>query len=250
MKKQLVSIIMPAYNSEKYIRQSIESVINQEYQEWELLVVDDCSTDNTCEVVESIISYEQRIKLFRQPFNQGVSEARNRAIKEANGRFIAFLDSDDIWKEEKLSSQISFMLKNNYSFTFTSYELIDKNGNKKDKIFSVPSIVTYNQYLKNTIIGCLTVILDRSILKNINVPEGPLEDVLMWMSILKLDINAYGLNENLASYRVSSGSVSSNKLKNAKLYYDLLRKRENLTVLRSIYCHINYSFNASRKRLF
>ena len=245
----LVSIITPAYNCEKYIGECIESVINQTYSNWEMIIVNDKSTDNTKNVIEKYIKKDNRIKIYNQESNLGVSAARNKSIELSNGRFIAFLDSDDMWKADKLEKQINFMIDNDYEFTFTSYEIINNKQNKRANIVKVPKYITYEEYLKNTIIGCLTVILDQKKIGNISVEQGNLEDVLTWMKYLKKGIVAYGLNENLAYYRVLENSVSSNKIKNAKLYYLCLRKAQNLSIVKSIYCQSCYIFNAIKKRI-
>lgn len=247
---ELVSVITPAYNCEKYIDECINSVINQTYTKWEMIIVNDRSTDNTKSIVEEYVKKDGRIKLYNKENNEGVAAARNKAIEMSNGRFIAFLDSDDQWKPTKLERQISFMLDNDYGFTFTSYEILNnKSLNKKKKIFHAPESISYKQYLKNTIIGCLTVILDKKKLGVIRVETGHLEDVLTWMKYLKTGHVAYGINENLAIYRVAENSVSSNKLKNAIRYYECLRRRQNLSVLNSVYYQLGYMYNATKKRL-
>lgn len=247
MNDSLVSIIVPAYNAEQYISECIDSVLFQDYQDWELIIVNDKSTDNTKNIVLNYIKVDKRIKLFNQPTNKGVSAARNRAIQESNGRFIAFLDSDDRWKKNKLSEQLKFMKENNYAFVFTSYETFETNSKAK-KLISVPNKITYKEYLGNTIIGNLTVILDKRYIKNIFIPEGELEDVQTWMYYLKSGIIAYGLDKNLAEYRISNDSVSANKLKNAIKYYKLLRNTQDLSILQAIKYHISYSLNAIKKR--
>ncbi|MBM6615370.1 glycosyltransferase family 2 protein [Desemzia sp. RIT804] len=245
----LVSIITPAYNSSKYIEECIESVLNQTYQNWEMLIVNDHSTDNTQQIVEEYIKKDNRIKLYNQKSNRGVAFARNTALELSKGRYVAFLDSDDTWKPKKLEVQLNFMLKNNYGFTFTSYETINSNPNGKKKIYRVPHKINYNQYIKNTIIGNLTVVMDKKLLGEISVEYGDLEDVLTWMKYLKMGYPSYGLNENLACYRITKNSVSNNKFKNAKKYFWCLRNRQNLSVLQSIYCQFFYLFNATKKRL-
>jgi teichuronic acid biosynthesis glycosyltransferase TuaG len=247
---KMVSVITPAYNSEKYIRECIESVINQTYQNWEMIIVNDRSKDNTQTIVEDYSRRDSRIKLFNQDTNQGAAAARNKAIEMSKGRFIAFLDSDDIWHPQKLEMQIPFMIKNDYAFTFTAYEIINNNPKAGKKIFKVPRKINYNQYLKNTIIGCLTVVLDRQHVDEVKVEKGHLEDVLTWMKYLKKGHIAYGLNQNLAAYRIVENSVSSNKFKNAKRYFICLREHQNLTLIKSIYCQSWYMFNAIKKRVF
>ncbi|MGV8905502.1 MAG: glycosyltransferase family 2 protein [Acetobacterium sp.] len=247
--EHLVSVITPAYNCEKYIKECIDSVINQTYKNWEMIIVNDNSNDNTKENIEEYIKKDQRIKLYNQQVNSGAAAARNKAIEISNGRFVAFLDSDDSWKSKKLEKQVDFMIDNKYGFTFTSYEIMSDKPEEQKKIFHVPQKINYNQYLKNTIIGCLTVIMDKEILGEIKFETGHLEDVLTWMKYLKKGNIAYGFDENLASYRVTENSVSSNKFKNAKCYYICLREQQNLSVVKSVYCQIGYMFNALRKRL-
>lgn len=245
----LVSVITPAYNSAKYIGECIESVLNQTYSNWELIIVNDKSTDNSQAIIEAYVEKDPRIKLLNQEKNMGVSAARNKALEGSKGRFVAFLDSDDVWDSRKLERQLEFMIRNNYGFTFTSYEIMSDKLVSKKKVIRVPQKVDYNQYLKNTIIGNSTVIMDTKLLGRISVEDGHLEDVLTWMKYLRKGYIAYGLNENLARYRVTANSVSSNKFKNAIRYFYCLRKKQKLSLGKSIYCQIGYMFNAIRKRL-
>lgn len=245
----LVSVITPAYNSAEYVEECIESVLNQTYQNWEMLIVNDKSTDNTQSILELYTKRDPRIKLLNQKKNTGAAAARNKALELSKGRFVAFLDSDDAWKPKKLERQLQFMHENKYGFTFTSYEIMNHKSLEKKKIFRVPEKINYNQYLRNTIIGNLTVIMDKEILGNIRVEVGYLEDVLTWMKYLRQGHIAYGLDENLALYRVTEKSVSSNKFKNAKRYFWCLREKQNLSLIKSVYCQIGYMFNAIKKRL-
>lgn len=245
----LVSIITPAYKCEKYIAECMDSVINQTYKNWEMIIVNDKSPDRTESIVKDYMVKDQRIKLYTQQVNEGVAAARNKAIKMSSGRFIAFLDSDDCWKPNKLERQIQFMIKNRSGFSFTEYEIMDNKSASIGKVIHVPDKISYEQYLKNTIIGCLTVVMDKEILGDIEVETGNLEDVLTWMKYLKRGYDADGLQENLASYRVSENSVSSNKIKNAKRYFICLRKHQKLSFVKSLYCEFFYIFNAIKKRL-
>ncbi|ASA23812.1 glycosyltransferase family 2 protein [Paenibacillus donghaensis] len=245
----LVSIITPAYNCEKYIEECIESVRKQTYENWELIIINDKSTDLTEKKIIEYCKTDSKIKLLNLETNMGAAAARNYGIKNSSGRFIAFLDSDDAWKSEKLEKQINFMLINNYSFTFTAYEIISEKKSDKVKIFHVPEKIGYREYLGNTIIGCLTVIMDKEILGEIEFETGYLEDVLTWMKYLKQGHFAYGLDINLAEYRVVENSVSSNKLQNATRYYNCLRKRQGLSVMKSVYFQSGYMFNALKKRI-
>lgn len=245
----LVSVIMPAYNCEKYIAASIKSVINQSYSTWELIIVDDCSKDNTTLVIEEYAEKYSNIKLIKHKVNSGSAAARNTAISEANGRYIAFLDSDDLWYPDKLDKQIHFMIDNGYFFTFTGYETFSSENNNAISVFSVPKSINYDQYLKNTIIGNLTVILDRWNIPNVHVEYGELEDVLTWMHFLKKGYTAFGLNQTLARYRVYATSKSGNKVKNAIRYFKCLWIEQGLSFPKSFICEIGYLYNASMKRL-
>ena len=248
MNKNLVSIITPMYNSEKFIEETIKSVINQTYKDWEMIIVDDCSTDNSPNIVKPYVDNDNRIKYIRAKSNQGVSHARNLALKEAQGQFIAFLDSDDIWNEEKLEKQINFMKEKDCAISFTSYELIDENNNKLGKVINVPSQVDYNTLLKGNILGCLTVVVDKSKLDfPIKMSGVRHEDYVLWLSILKKGHIAYGINENLAMYRKSSTSLSGNKIKSAMWTWNIYRNIEKIPMHKAIYYFINYSINGIKK---
>ncbi|MGL6107515.1 glycosyltransferase family 2 protein [Romboutsia sp.] len=248
MKNNLVSIITPMYNSEKFIESTIKSVLSQTYQEWEMLIVDDCSTDSGPEIVNSYAKEDSRIKYIKIDSNKGVSHARNTALGNAKGRYIAFLDSDDIWHEEKLQKQISFMKKNEYIITFTAYELIDENSDKLNKIIHVPKSVDYDTLLKGNILGCLTVIIDKSRLgSEIKMTGVRHEDYVLWLSILKRGYTAHGLDEVQALYRKSSASLSGNKLKSAMWTWKIYRDIEKIPMPKAIYYFINYSINGIKK---
>ena len=236
-----VSIITPSYNSEKYISKTIDSVLSQTYQNWEMIVVDDVSLDNSNEIIEEYCKKDSRIKLIKLEKNSGAAVARNRAIKEAKGRYIAFLDADDIWKAEKLEKQIYFMQKNNYSFTYTAYEKIDENGVVFGKI-GVPLKVSYNQLLKTCVIGCLTAVYDTEKLGKIYMPTNTKrEDFATWLSILKKIDFAYGIKENLSQYRVYENQSSGKKAKMAKENWKLYREIEKLNLLKACYYFSHYA---------
>ncbi|MBQ9012691.1 MAG: glycosyltransferase family 2 protein [Bacilli bacterium] len=248
MNKELVSIITPMYNSEKYIGQTIESVLNQTYQEWEMLIIDDCSNDNSPNIVKEYVQIDKRIRYIRVKENKGVSNARNIGLQQARGRFIAFLDSDDIWSYSKLENQIDFMIEKNCTITFTSYELIDEDSNKLGKEIKVPSEVRYNDLLKGNILGCLTVIIDKSKIDfDIEMSSARHEDYILWLSILKKGHIAYGIDKILAKYRKSSTSLSGNKVKSAIWTWNVYRNIENLSLYKSIYYFINYIINGIKK---
>lgn len=248
MKKNLVSIITPMYNSEKFIESTIKSVIEQTYQDWEMIIVDDCSTDNSPDIVKSYVEQDERIKYIRNKSNLGVSSARNLALENANGQFLAFLDSDDIWTSTKLETQINFMIQNDYVITFTSYELMDENNKPLNKVISVPRDVDYHRLLKGNVLGCLTVVIDKSKLDfDIRMSGVRHEDYVLWLSILKKGHTAHGINEVLALYRKSSNSLSSNKIKAAKWTWNIYRNVEKIPLPKAIYYFINYGINGIKK---
>lgn len=248
MKKNLVSIITPMYNSEKYIGITIESALNQTYKDWEMIIVDDCSSDNSPKIVKEYAKNDERIKYIKTDSNKGVSNARNIALKMANGQFISFLDSDDIWDEDKLKKQVDFMKKNNCTISFTAYELIDENNEKLNKIINVPKTVDYNTLLKGNILGCLTVMIDKSKLDfEIKMSGVRHEDYVLWLSILKKGHIAYGINEVLAEYRKSITSLSGNKIKSAIWTWKIYRNIEQIPLYKCIYYFIHYGINGIKK---
>ncbi len=212
----LVSVIMPNYNGAEFLAESVQSVLNQTYPYWELLFVDDCSTDNSLDIISQF--NDERIIVIKNEKNSGAAVSRNNAIDRAKGRWIAFLDSDDKWKPEKLEKQITFMDNNNVALSFTHYEVI----NDKDETITVfrPDKPKYDYatILKHCYIGCLTAIYDKEKVGVVYMPIEAVkrEDFGCWLSILKRGINAECLNEDLATYRVHSSSVSSNKFKMIK----------------------------------
>lgn len=246
----LVSIIMPAYNSGNFIADSIKSILTQTYPHWELLITDDCSTDNTVEVIKEFSNNDDRIKLFVLEENAGAAMARNNSLEHARGRFIAFLDSDDMWLPEKLRKQVAFMKDNNYPISFTSYEVLDEYKNPTNTIINSVNKIDYKDYLKNTIIGMSTSMIDSSIVgefRLINLRAN--QDACLWASLLRKGFIAYGISEILAQYRVRSGSISSNKFKAAKNVWYMYYNVEQLGLMKSAYYFSFYVFNAIKKRL-
>jgi glycosyltransferase involved in cell wall biosynthesis len=235
MKKDLISIITPLYNSEEFISETIKSVLDQSYKNWEMIIIDDCSNDNGVNIVNSYQEKNDNIKLVQLSKNSGAAVARNEGIKLAKGRYIAFLDSDDLWHPEKLKKQISFMEKNDYGFTYTNYQKMTESGDLTDVIVESPSKLDYKKALHTNYIGCLTAIYDTEKLGKLYMPEiRKRQDYGLWLKILK-QVNGYGLDENLAYYRGRYNSVSANKFKLIKYNWRLYREIENLSVLRSSY---------------
>ena len=224
MENHLVSIITPSYNSEKFIVATIDSVRNQTYRHWEMIIVDDCSNDETTAIVEEIIKSENRIRLVKLAENSGAGVARNRAIKEANGRFIAFLDADDLWKPEKLEKQVSFLLSEDQAFTFSFYEWIDENGDSLHKIIEAPLKLTYNQLFWSNLVGNLTGIYDAQKLGKIEISSlRKRQDWMVWLTILKQLKTAKPIPESLAYYRVRQDSISASKWSLVKHNYKVYR---------------------------
>lgn len=225
---------MPNYNGEKYISEAIESVLAQTYQNWELLVVDDCSLDHSVEIANGF--HDERIRIFTMKKNGGAAAARNQAIKEAKGRWIAFLDSDDLWKPGKLEMQIKYMENNGISFSYMDYEVI-----LDDIVISRYEprldVCRYGDVLKHNQIGCLTAVYDSEKLGKVFMPVDAVkrEDVACWLKILKSGREAYRVPGCLAQYRVHSNSVSSNKLKMVKYQWQVYVKVEKLNIFRAAY---------------
>lgn len=235
------SIIIPAFNAEQHIAESIQSVIQQTDPDWELLITDDCSTDSTADIINIFAQKDPRIRYFKNDTNSGAAASRNHSIKNASGRFIAFLDSDDRWTADKLEKQISFMTKNNFPLSYTDYWITDSTG-KIQRKRSIPKKINYSKLLKTNYIGCLTAVYDSHILGKQYMPLiKKRQDYGLWLKILKLTRFAYGLDEPLAFYRVHKGSLSANKLDAAKYTWKLYRNVEKLNIIKSAYYFMNYS---------
>ncbi len=251
MMNPLVSIIMPCYNAERYISQSIESVLAQTYDNWELLITDGPSSDKTVSIVNDYCARDHRIHITIPSKHLNIAEARHASIQNAKGRFLAFLDSDDIWVENKLENQVSFMIKHNYAFTYGNYKTIDAEGKLTGKTVYNDGIVNYKKYLRNTIIGCCSVMIDTDKVKNFSLPADDVNDDMgLWCSIMRKGVQAYPINEILYYYRVRNDGASSHRMKMMKSVWNVYRKQENLSLFESIGCFISYAFNAIKKRVF
>lgn len=246
---EMISIIVPVYNVEKYIDETMGCVLNQTEENFELILVDDCSPDSS---VEHIKKYEDsRIRLITQPGNMGAWAARNRGVKEAKGRYICFLDSDDLWEEDKLAHELSFMKERKAGFVFTGYEFADENGKGTGAVVKVPDTMDFRQALNNTTIFTSTVMIDRTIIPDelIYMPHIESEDTATWWNILKAGYIAYGLNENLVKYRRSANTLSSNKLTAVKRIWNLYRKVAGLSVIESCFHFVSWAFTAVLRRM-
>lgn len=236
----VISIITPSYNSAQYIGRTIDSILQQTYKNWELLIIDDCSKDNSLEVIQSYANQDSRIKLICLEKNSGAAVARNTGIEHASGRFIAFLDSDDTWHPEKIEKQVQFMLSNNFAFTYTEYHRVDENGNFRGSIYT-PSKINYNGLLKTCVIGCLTVMYDTHMLGKVYFPLiRKRQDWALWLKILKKVDYAYCLNKDLASYTIRSESISANKFNAGKYTWLLFTQVEKLNIFKAMCCYAHY----------
>lgn len=250
MEMPLVSIIMPAYNADAFINETIHSVINQTYTNWELLITEDCSTDNTKTILQHDFINDTRIHVFYNHTNLGAAISRNNSLYHAKGEYIAFLDADDLWDTNKLEEQIKFMKSNNIVMCYTSYKTIKENGEHWNTVH-VPQQIDYIGFLKrpltcsHTIVFCMNKI-DKNLLIMPNVKRG--QDAATWCQVLKTGVIAYGLDKPLAKYRKHANSLSSNKIIAIKRAWFFLRKIERLNIIKAAYCFVFYAFNAVKKR--
>ena len=250
MNNDMVSIVVPVYNAEKFLKDTINSVLEQTYKNWELLLINDCSKDDSKKIAKSFLS--DKIKWIDMPKNGGAALTRNKGIEEAKGRFICFLDADDLWDKEKLEKQVKFMKEKDCAFSFTGYEFADEYGNPNGKKVYIPEKINYKQALKNTTIWTSTVMFDMNKLKkdNIympNVKRG--QDTATWWKVLRNIDYACGLNEILSYYRRTNESLSANKIKALKRTWHLYRKVEKLNLIISSYNFLWYCFNAIKRRI-
>ncbi|MDE7268211.1 MAG: glycosyltransferase [Lachnospiraceae bacterium] len=248
--EKLVSIVVPVYNAQDFIGETIQYVKAQTYEHWELLLVDDCSLDNSCNIIEEMQRTDDRIKLIRQERNSGAASCRNKGVGCARGRYLCFLDADDIWEPDKLARELAFM-DDGRGFVFTGYEFADENGQGLGKIVHVPETITYREALKNTTIFTSTVMIDRTIIADNDsmMPCIESEDTATWWNILKKYGTGYGLDECLVRYRRSAGTLSSNKFQAIKRIWNLYRKHERLSVVKSFYCMVFWAFRAVFRRI-
>ena len=254
MKK--VSIIIPVYNAEKYIAATIESVLDQTFTNWELLLVDDCSTDDSSKVINKIIAsnesaHKDKVQVILSEKNGGAALARNIGLSKAEGRYIAYLDADDLWFPDKLKKQIGFMEETGAAFSFTAYEFGDEEANGTGRVVSVPPALNYKKALSRTVIFTSTTLFDTTIIDKelLKMPDIKSEDTATWWQILRNGYTAYGLNEVTTIYRRPSGSLSSNKIAAVKRIWFLYRKKENLSLCLSLGNFIMWAIRATLRRI-
>ena len=247
-----VSIIVPVYNCQKFLKHAVHSAQNQLYPEWEMLIVDDASTDASYAEALRLASEDSRIKVFHQPENKGVSACRNLAISQAEGRFLAFLDADDLWSREKLSKQLTFMKNNDYALSHTSYAFINSRGNVMSlgKV-SVDEYVDLPRYMKTTQIGLSSVMIDRKKIPNPIFPDDKrlCEDARVWMHFMRKGEAFHGLDEVLTLYRIRANQLSGNKFNMAQNTLRRYWKEKNLPAYKRLYYFLNYAVHGVEKRI-
>lgn len=251
MKQRLVtvSVITPVYNAHLFLKESIQSVINQSYNNWELLIIDDCSTDNSISIIQKFLQIDSRIKYFKTNTPSGSPILpRNIGIENAKGRYIAFLDSDDAWLPNKLETQLKmFEQYEDMVICFSNYEKMTEKGERNNRIVQAPIIASYKQMLLGNVIGCLTAVYDTKKVGKVFFQNHSHEDYILWLEILKKGYTARNTNTVEALYRVRENSVSSNKLKTLSWQWDIYRNVENIGLFRSCYYFMNYAYRAYKK---
>lgn len=250
MDNKLVSIITPCYNSSSCISVAIESVMNQSYLHWEMLIIDDCSTDDSMEIIQSYVTRDSRIKYFKTKTPSGSPVLpRNIGIQNAQGRYIAFLDSDDVWLPSKLKEQIPLFENYRVAIVYSNYEKISEEGFRNNRQIIAPVSTSYHDILQENVIGCLTAIYDTQKVGKIFFSRVGHEDFVVWLSILKKGFIAKNTNTVTALYRLSSNSLSSNKLKAFSWTWNIYRNIEHLSFFYSCYCFLHYAIRSSLKYL-
>lgn len=269
----LVSIIVPVYRAAAYIADTIKMVFSQTYDKWELLLVDDCSGDDSVETIKKALSAyahhpaagseyighieeylcgeEKKVFLVCKNRNEGAAAARNTGVDLARGQYIAFLDADDIWVSDKLEKQLSFMREKRAGFVFSAYEFGDESAGPTGRVVHVPEVLTYKKALSRTVIFTTTVVIDRDFVPDrlIRMPQVESEDTATWWQILRAGYEAYGLDEVLAVYRRPARSLSSNKLKAVKRIWNLYRRQEKLSVAASAFYFVFWAYRATMRRI-
>ena len=242
----LVSIITPVYNAGKVIERTISSVMSQTYQNWEMILVDDCAIDNSAEIIQRIAATEHRIKYYKLEQNSGAAVARNKAIEVANGQYMAFLDADDYWLEDRLERELALMKEKNCAFVYAATQMIDENDQSIGDYTPVPEWTDYKHLLKRTVIATSTVLLDMNKIGEFSMPlRRSGQDYATWLILLRRVDRAYGINEPLVLYRISPKSLSSNKFKSIKQVYGIQTTDEGLNPIYAAYntlCFCLYAF--------
>ncbi|HGG9050788.1 glycosyltransferase family 2 protein [Enterobacter hormaechei] len=244
-----ISIITPTFNSGSTIVETYNSISKQTHENWEWLVTDDCSSDDTINILSSICEKDSRVRVFKNSTNSGAAVTRNNSLSNVSGDFITFIDSDDLWFSSKLEKQLNFMIVNELDFTFTAYELVDAQGIPLGKVVDLQGdnfSVNYSDMLKKkATLGCSTVMIKKNAFSDFSMPlirTG--QDYALWLKLLKSGKKAHLLNEILTRYRILPNSISRNKFKKSQRQWNIYREIENLTVLQSAYCFCFYAWRA------
>lgn len=250
--QDMVSIIVPVYNAGNYIEETIAMVLEQTYTHWELILVDDMSSDDGVARIEKYAErYPDKIKLIKKPINEGAAKARNTGIDAAVGRYIAYLDADDVWMKEKLEKELLFMQEKDAAFVFSAYEFGDRHANPTGKVVHVPETLNYKQALSRTVIFTTTVVFDTEKIPKdlLYMPVVKSEDTASWWKILRSGYIAYGLDEVLAVYRRPPTSLSSNKVEAIRRIWNLYRREEGLNLFYSFYNLFFWAVRATLRRI-
>lgn len=247
----LVSIVMPVHNAERFLEEAIRSVMSQTYAGWELLVINDNSSDSSMDIASKLAAEDKRIKIYDNPHSTGYpATPRNMAVDLAKGRYIAFLDSDDVWLPNKLEHQLPYFLESDkIGVVFSDYEKIDENSKRSNRIIKARKITTYKKLLLGNVIGNVTAMYDVNRVGKAYFPLVRHEDYAMWLSILKRGFVARNTGKVMALYRVSNGSVSSQKTRLLTWQWNIYRKVEKLNFLKSVYYYTNYAIRGVFKSL-
>lgn len=247
----LVSIVIPVHNAEKFISDTVASVKSQTYENWELILVNDGSTDNSLALIKEFEKSSEKIHVINIEQAKGAANARNVGNQNCKGRYLTFLDADDLWDPEKLEIQMKFMEEKGCGFSYTNYEFADEDGVGIKKIVSVPERITYKQALKNTTIFTSTVMFDLDIIPRelTMMPDVPSEDTATWWQVLRAGYKAFGLRKSLTIYRRHGHSLSSNKFVAIQRIWNLYRNVEKLGIIYSAYCFVFYALHAVGRRI-
>lgn len=246
--KDLVSVITPVYNAERFLENTLQSVIDQTYKNIEIVLVDDCSKDKSAKIIERFMSEGIQISYHLQDLNRGAGAARNKALELARGQYVAFLDSDDVWLPQKIEQQIALMKEKQTGFSYAAIEMIDENGKQIKSKRNIKETCDYKYLLHNTIIATSSVVIDRSILGDFRMPlrRGG-QDYATWLMLLRNGEIAYGINDVLCQYRVASGSLSSNKFKSIRQVWEIQIEEEQVSKAYAMINVIKFIYNAFKK---
>ena len=249
----MISIVVPVYNAAPYIENTVQMVLQQTYQDFELILVDDCSTDNSVALLEELLEQRKdvRLRLVKKERNQGAAAARNTGLDMASGRYIAFLDADDVWLPHRLEAGLRFMEEKKAGFVFSAYEFGDEQARGTGKIVHVPEKLTYRKALSRTVVFTTTTLFDTTLVPKelLRMPTVPSEDTATWWQILRNGHVAYGLDQVLAFYRRPAKSLSSNKLVALQRIWNLYRKQEKLGLFSSAFYFCFWALRATLRRI-